>query len=315
MLPNFPHVQEVRVITRDARRAQFLKKEDRKIQICEGDIRDPDFLKGCTEYVTRIFHLAGLKPEKIGAVTEKEFFEINRDATVRLAEIASSQGTKRFIHFSSTGVYGDVPGPRLDEDSLPNPADPYERSKLAAETALESLARHSPMEIVILRPSNVFGEHHPRRHLLNIIRTIQRRLFFLSNPSGWVNYIYVDDVSSGALRIGFLPDAIPSTSRFILNCPCPVEDFARHIAHVLSVPDRFPRVPVGLMMATAWACDQLRKTARVSVPLTMGKVKELSNPKYFDATRAMTLLNGWPPIGIHVGLQRTADHYRLQGWL
>jgi nucleoside-diphosphate-sugar epimerase len=66
---------------------------------------------------------------------------------------------RRLVHFSSIRAVGDrtAPGAPFRGTEPPRPRDPYGRGKLATEHALQAAARHTGIELVILRPPLVYG--------------------------------------------------------------------------------------------------------------------------------------------------------------
>lgn len=87
------------------------------------------------------------------------FREINTRGTIRIAEIAAAQGCKRFVFLSSVKAVGEqsAPDTPLDEQTPPQPVDPYGLSKLEAEQGLLKLSIRTGMEVTIVRPPLVYG--------------------------------------------------------------------------------------------------------------------------------------------------------------
>lgn len=90
---------------------------------------------------------------------EKEFLVVNTDATLNLAKQSAESGVRRFVFISSIKVAGerselDKP---LRESDEPTPLDPYGYSKHLAEIGLRKIAEETGMEVVILRPSLIYG--------------------------------------------------------------------------------------------------------------------------------------------------------------
>ena len=90
-----------------------------------------------------------------------EFRKVNVEGTLNLAQQAIKAGVKRFIFISSIKVNGEGTelGKPYTEDSKPNPIDPYGISKYEAEQGLLALAETTSLEVVIIRPTLVYGEN------------------------------------------------------------------------------------------------------------------------------------------------------------
>ena len=65
-----------------------------------------------------------------------EYFAVNCDLAVETARKAKSEGVKHFIYLSSASVYGRQSG-LIDSGTAPNPAEPYEESKLKGEQGIK----------------------------------------------------------------------------------------------------------------------------------------------------------------------------------
>ena len=90
-----------------------------------------------------------------------EFRKINVEGTLNLAQQAIKAGVKRFIFISSIKVNGEGTelGKPYTEHSKLNPIDPYSISKYEAEQGLLALAETTSLEVVIIRPTLVYGEN------------------------------------------------------------------------------------------------------------------------------------------------------------
>ena len=113
--------------------------------------------------VTHVFHLAGASSSKSN---QEEMERNNVDATRRLLDAAAAgcgpEGSggplERFVHMSSTSVYGEdkqLPTPVV-EDVEPSPSRGYGKAKWGAEQAVWEHGRRG-MPVVVLRPVTVYG--------------------------------------------------------------------------------------------------------------------------------------------------------------
>lgn len=88
-----------------------------------------------------------------------EFREVNTYGTLKLAQQAADAGVKRFIFISSIKVNGESTalGFPFKPDDTFIPTDPYGLSKYEAEIGLHKIAKETGMEVVIIRPTLVYG--------------------------------------------------------------------------------------------------------------------------------------------------------------
>ncbi|ATI02454.1 MULTISPECIES: SDR family oxidoreductase [Cycloclasticus] len=87
-----------------------------------------------------------------------EFRQINTASTLNLAKQAAEVGVRRFVFISSIKVNGEL---TVKEAFCPDdifvPTDPYGLSKYEAEQGLLALVKSTDMEVVIIRPTLVYG--------------------------------------------------------------------------------------------------------------------------------------------------------------
>ena len=115
-----------------------------------------DALKGCGT----VIHLAARVHvmHEDSADPLRRYREVNRDATLRLAEAAASAGARRFVFVSSIKVNGEqTAGRPFRAEDAPAPMDPYGVSKWEAEQGLWEVAKRTGLEVVVIRPPLVHG--------------------------------------------------------------------------------------------------------------------------------------------------------------
>lgn len=162
-----------------------------------GDIRDlpPDLLGG----VDAVIHLAAVSNDPMGNRFEAVTDEINHRASVRLAEIARSQGVKQFVFASSCSVYGAADGPARREGDPLNPLTAYARSKIDAERGLRG-ANCSGIVTTCLRFATACG-FSPRLRLDLVLNDFvagalaEGRITVLSDGTPWRPLIDVSDMA------------------------------------------------------------------------------------------------------------------------
>jgi nucleoside-diphosphate-sugar epimerase len=119
-----------------------------------ADLAGGDDLGPLVESVTHVFHLAGASSSRSD---EEEMQRTNVEGTRNLAAAVSASGVQRFLHMSTTAIYGEeeqLPLP-VREDVEPHPSRGYGKAKWGAEQVLWDAADDLP--VVVLRPVSVYG--------------------------------------------------------------------------------------------------------------------------------------------------------------
>ena len=131
----------------------FEYPERDKINFLQGDIRDPEAVaKIITPGTDMVIHTAAALP----LYTPEEIHTTDVVGTQILLKEAQAKGVKRFVHISSTAVYG-IPDhhPLYENDQLQG-VGPYGIAKIEAEEACLN-ARKQGLCVPIIRPKSFIG--------------------------------------------------------------------------------------------------------------------------------------------------------------
>lgn len=144
-----------------------------------GDISATTNWKSAVEGIDVIVHTAAKVHviEKSGKKDSDEFHNVNVAGTLNLARQAVQNGVRRFVYLSSIKVNGDVTKSSIPftEDDEPNPQDTYAKSKAEAEAGLWEISKQSCLEIVIIRPTLVYGPG-VKANFLNLLKMLSWRI-------------------------------------------------------------------------------------------------------------------------------------------
>jgi nucleoside-diphosphate-sugar epimerase len=160
--------------------------------------------------ITHVFHLAGASSSKS---TQEEMERSNIDATARLLDAAGRGPLERFVHMSSTSIYGEekqLPLP-VREDVEPNASRGYGKAKWGAEQEVWARSRQG-MPVVVLRPVTVYGPGATKLLASAILDTaIERaaglpRLAVAAEPMEQ-RLVHVDDLIAATIHLAHSPEA------------------------------------------------------------------------------------------------------------
>lgn len=101
---------------------------------------------------------------------------------------------RRFVYFSTSGVYGDCGGRLVSESATPRPATARARRRLDAEQLLTSWSEEKGVELCILRVPGIYG---PGR--LGLERLAEGMPVLSETDANPGNRIHVDDLVRSAL--------------------------------------------------------------------------------------------------------------------
>jgi UDP-glucose 4-epimerase len=125
----------------------------------------------------------------------------NIDGTVGVFEAARSLGLRRIVNFSSECAYGRVDGP-VSEDTPRRPTTPYGVTKVAMELMGDVYNSLYDMQIVSLRPTEVYGPgNRMPQYICQLIRTcLDGKPYRLeSGGDHRFHFVRVEDVAAAAV--------------------------------------------------------------------------------------------------------------------
>ncbi|MDI6452388.1 NAD-dependent 4,6-dehydratase LegB [Peloplasma aerotolerans] len=175
-----------------------------KIEIFNGDIRDPNGVREAMRDIDIVYHLAALIAIPYSYHSPDMYVDTNIKGTLNVLQAARDFKTSRVIITSTSEVYGTAQYVPIDEKHPYQGQSPYSATKIGADRLAESFYRSFNMPITIVRPFNTYG---PRQSARAVIPTIISQLLAgkeeikLGSLTPTRDFNFVKDTVNGFIEI------------------------------------------------------------------------------------------------------------------
>ncbi len=298
---------EIRAIIRNPGKACLI--ENFASEIIQGDLKDPDSLKGVFSQVEICYHLSGLtKSPRIS-----DFWENNYHASKNLINEAkrTAPGLRHFIMLSSLAASKPCSSPEGTKENEPEkPVSSYGQSKLCSELYLKKAG----INWTIIRPPIVYG---PRdRDVFAFFRMAKLGFIPIMGAKKRYSIIYVEDLVDSLIRIMDQPAAYGR----IYNVGEPESyTFAEIAGAICRASGKKPLlipVPEFMLYLTAPLYELFARLTGVSPLLTRDKLLEIIQDGWVSDPGLIRQDFGISAgFSLEAGTKKTCDWYKVNGWL
>ena len=169
-----------------------------RIEFWYGDVRNASLAESLVKRSDIVMHFAAETHVTRSIFDNYHFFETDvlGTQTIANAVLRSIDRVERFVHISTSEVYGTARSERMNEEHLLMPLSPYASAKAGADRLVYSYFATYDIPAVIVRPFNNYG---PRQHLEKVVPRFVTSCL-LSEPlrvhgdgSAMRDWTYVDD--------------------------------------------------------------------------------------------------------------------------
>ena len=278
--------------------------------IFQGDIAQPETISQLLQDSDVVVHTAALVSNSIA---DADMWRVNVLATRNLIAAAEKHKVRRFVQISSIVAYGNSAEGELDEEQ-PVHADggSYVLTKLASEHAVLAATANSPMELVIIRPGDVYGPGS-RPWVILPIEAINKGQFMLpAKGQGFFRPIFISDLIRGiALAV-----STKEAAGEIFNLSCEgymtTAEFFSH--HYQWMNKRGPlKVSTGLAMFAASAATKLAQMTGGVNEASTATIVQLCTKSWFSIAKAERVLGWKPEVSFEDGMQQSKQWAQAQG--
>ena len=147
-----------------------------------------------------VIHLAGKTPKK--ELKWNDYFSNNISSTSNILEYCVKKNVKKLIYVSNY-IYGNPKYSPIDENHPINPHNAYSESKYLAERLCKFYCDKTNLNLIILRPFNIYGESMNEGFLLsNLINSVKtNEKVTIINKDSRRDLLHVDDFVDLILKI------------------------------------------------------------------------------------------------------------------
>lgn len=268
-----------------------------------GDVSRPGPWQERLDGADLVVHAAAVVAE---AGDRERFVRVNVEGTRQVLEAAAAHGVGRAVHLSSIVVYGaDYPAgrPRTEDDAVRPSGGPYTDTKIAAEHQALRVAAETGLDVVIVRPGDVYGPGSPP-WTVRPIRLMQQGLFALpGRGEGMLAPTYVDDLADA---IGVLAGAETVPGRiYNVNggAGVPAHRFFRYYSEHLGTGLR--TLPGPLAKGLAAGVRTVTRAVGREVPISPEAFEYVTHPGTYSIARIRDDLGWEPHVDLDEGMRRT----------
>jgi len=298
---------QVRVLALPGEDAGWLER--RGVTVYRGDITQPDSLAAPVRGADGVLHLAAMqdvwRPIEV-------YRAVNVGGTRNVAQAALAAGARRFVHMSSSSVYGMGHGRPVDETFPLAPfRDPYPVTKAEADQAVQEMTRRDGLPGVIVRPDQIFGPGDALHFGAMAERTRTGRCFLVGKGDNRMPFVYVDDVVRGLLLA--LDHHAAAGNAYNISCDRPFtqRQMLTAIAEDTGGSPPGPGVPYRALYAAGYLAERLAgMLPSVSrPPVTRLGVAFFGTDNRYSIDKARTELGYQPAVGLRDGVRTAAEWY------
>ncbi|MEO7191058.1 MAG: NAD-dependent epimerase/dehydratase family protein [Vicinamibacterales bacterium] len=301
---------QVRVLVRQP--ALAVELQALGIEVVGGDLTDRDSLRRVIAGADVVYNIAALYRE--AGLPASAYRAVNADAVAAIVELAAEAGVGRVVHCSTVGVHGDIEHPPANEDAPLKPGDVYQETKLLGEQLGREAAERLHQDLVIVRPTGIYGPGD--RRLFKLFGQIaQGRFVMLGTGRHFYHVTHIDDLCDGVRLAGTVEAAAGRTYIIGGGEVTTLADLVRITAEVAGRPGPRINLPLWPVWLAGAACELACAPLRVSPPLYRRRVDFFRKSRAFDIDRARRELGYAPTVGLREGIRRTLEWYRDQGWI
>jgi nucleoside-diphosphate-sugar epimerase len=297
----------VRCLVRES--SDRVRLDELDVQVFVGDLTSAPSLARAVVGCRYVFHCGALVTDW---ATKEEIARTNVAGTRSLLEASVGASVKRFIHISTTDVYGYPDNAGIDETYIARRfRNWYAQTKREAEAEVRRVAEAGALDAVILRPATVYGPGS-KEVVGEIARAIEaRHMLLVDGGRAIAGLCYVENLIDAVLLALDHENARGQAFNISDGLDITWRRFTDDLAEGLGCPKACWSLPYWLASSIGFSLEHgyrlLRKLTGLTLPplLSRQAVQVLGRNQDFSNCKARETLGWSPRVDYPTGLEAT----------
>ena len=301
-LPGDPRLPELRALGPPER-----------LQVIEADVTRADAVAPHFAGVARVFHTAAIVH---GWQPWARYRAVNVGGTQHAARAARAQGVARFVHVSTSDVFGIPRAEELIDESTPFREwhEPYQDTKIEAERWLWQFHRDAGLPVAVIYPGWVYGPGD-QAFFPSLARAIDDGVMTFWHRDTRLLWVYVDNLADAIALAGSHPAAVGSGYLVHDGEDGPtLQDVCSRIATLIGKPAPTRHVPYAVAFTAAWVCQWVWRVLRLrgAPALHTSDVRAFGSQWHISNAKVCRELGWRPRVPFADGMDAALDYLRRQ---
>ena len=262
------------------------------VTLIKVDLNDKEKIHELVKDKDYVIDLAALPFIPDSYFYPNEFFETNVNSTINLAlAVSKEKKIKRFVHISSSEIYGSARHVPMDENHPTTPQSTYAVSKLGGERVVFTMHKEHNFPAVIIRPFNSFGPNITQPYIIpEIISQLLKDQdeITLGNINSKRDLTFVSDTARGIILALVVEGIVGETINIGSQRALSIKELAQNIASIMG------------------------KEVSINVDSTRFRPHDVDT-LVCDYNKANKLLGWKPEVSINEGLEQTIKWVKEHG--
>ena len=294
---------KVNALYRSAQKAKSLHHEN--INLCKGDILDPESLKKAVRGCEQVYHIAAFTD--VWTKNPEDIYNLNVKGTLNVFDAALENNVKDIVFTSTAGVLGPSEGDAVNESTI-RTTDyflEYERTKAIAEDKVK-LYLEKGLNIRIVNPTRVYGPGllSKSNSVTIMIDSFNKGKWRIIPGDGKStgNYVFIDDIVKG--HILTMERGKPG-ERYILGGDNKnYLEFFNILQEITGRHHKMLKMPLPIMLSVSFLAMALNKMFGIKPFITPALVRKFNYNWEISSKKAVDEL-GYEITSLRDGIRET----------